>query len=263
MRERIERCGGSVFLDSDAVRIQRTGDSIDGIVVRRNEDQDLIQGNAFLSSIPLIEFIEKLDPPAPSEILAAARMLKYRDFLVVCLVVGQEHLFSDQWIYVHDPTVRVARIQNFKNWSTDMVPDTSKTCLGLEYFCSKGDDLWNSDDKELIALAKRELDQIGIANSATIEDGRVYRLAKAYPVYDSNYAHAMSILKKFLDGFKNFYPIGRGGLHRYDNQDHAMLTGILAARNLLLQEKNDIWNVNADTYYHEVGLVALGGDPKA
>jgi hypothetical protein len=200
--------------------------------------------------MPISEFIKKLDP-VPAEVLEAANQLNYRDFLTVCLIVNKQELFPDNWIYIHSPEVQVGRIQNFKNWSEDMVPDRSKTSLGLEYFCTEGDALWNMPDTELIELAKRELERIGLARADEIMDGSVFRVPKAYPVYDSAYAEYLQIIRDFVGTLENFQTIGRNGLHRYNNQDHSMITGTLAVRNLIFGEKNDLWNVNADAEYHE------------
>jgi hypothetical protein len=184
-------------------------------------------------------------------VLDAARALHYRDFLTVCLIVNRARLFPDNWIYVHDPSVKVGRIQNYGNWSPAMVPDGTKTGLGLEYFCAEGDALWRTPDPELIALGAREVEAIGLARASDVEDGCVVRVPKAYPVYDRTYREQLDVLREFLAGFANLQTIGRNGLHRYDNQDHAMLTGMLAARNVVLGERNDVWGINADPEYHE------------
>jgi protoporphyrinogen oxidase len=251
VQEEIERRNGRVQLNSDVVQINRTGNRIDSIVISDSGDQKTIQGTHFISSMPLTDFVKRLKPEPHSEVLKAAEGLKYRDFLTVCLIVGKPELFPDNWIYVHDPAVRVGRIQNFKNWSPDMVPDLSKTSLGLEYFCTEGDELWNMQDGDLIELGKREVQRIGLANYSDIESGCVFRVPKSYPVYDSDYRESLATLKTFVSSFDNFQTIGRNGLHRYNNQDHAMLTGMLAVRNLALGEQNDLWSVNADQEYHE------------
>jgi hypothetical protein len=183
--------------------------------------------------------------------LAAANQLSYRDFLTVCLIVRRESLFEDNWIYIHEPNVKVGRIQNFKNWSPDMTPDPSTTSLGLEYFCNEGDEFWNMADADLIELGKRELEQIGLARSADVVDGAVFRVEKAYPVYDSTFRAHLSIIREFVDSFANFQTIGRNGLHRYNNQDHAILTGLYAVRNALLGQHNNLWVVNAEDEYNE------------
>ncbi|MGE5304043.1 MAG: NAD(P)/FAD-dependent oxidoreductase [Alphaproteobacteria bacterium] len=251
VKEAIEARNGRVQLNSEVVAINRSGNRIDSIVISNNGDQKTIPGTHFISSMPLTDFVKRLKPEAPSEVFKAAEQLKYRDFLTVCLIVNKPQLFPDNWIYVHDPAVKVGRIQNFKNWSPDMVPDLSKTSLGLEYFCTEGDELWNMQDADLIELGKREVQRIGLANYCDIESGCVFRVPKSYPVYDSGYRNSLGTLKKFASSFENFQTIGRNGLHRYNNQDHAMLTGLLAVRNLAFGEQNDLWSVNTDQEYHE------------
>ncbi|MBI2821633.1 MAG: hypothetical protein HYX74_05360, partial [Acidobacteria bacterium] len=171
--------------------------------------------------------------------------------------VNRRDLFPDNWIYIHDPDVRMGRIQNFKNWSPDMVPDLTKTCLGLEYFCFEGDDLWSMSDQELIALGKKELAILGLAGLSEIEDGAVVRMHKAYPVYDSTYAESLRVVQRFLRGIENLQLVGRNGMHRYNNQDHSMLTAMLAAKNVL-GGNYDLWAVNADQEYHEEVTEARG-----
>src|SRR4029079_17889956 len=141
------------------------------------------------------ELIQKLSPPAPENVQHAANQLSYRDFITVALIVNQKELFPDNWIYIHDPEVKVGRIQNFKNWSPEMVPDPDKTCLGLEYFCFEGDGLWNMPDQELIQLAKQEMEILGLVRSADVEDGTVVRMQKAYPVYDSTYKESLEVIR--------------------------------------------------------------------
>ena len=251
LSEGIERYNGRVSLSSDVVKIIRDGRRIESVMVANNGSQEVISGSSFISSMPVTEFIKKLHPEPPEEVLTAATKLKYRDFLTVCLIVNKPHLFPDNWIYVHDPAVRVGRIQNFKNWSPDMVPDQEKTSLGLEYFCSEGDELWTMSDTELVELGKREVERIGLASSNDVEDGCVIRVPKSYPIYDSDYRDGLETIKKFVDGLENFQTVGRNGLHRYNNQDHAMLTGMLAVRNVVFGERNDLWSVNTDQEYIE------------
>ncbi len=247
----IENRRGTVRLNSDVVRIRRNGKRIEGIAIRSGDGEEEIVGTDYISSMPVTEFIKKLDPPAPPEVLDSAGKLTYRDFLTVCLIIDKEELFPDNWIYIHEPGVQVGRIQNFKNWSPDMVPDQSKTSLGLEYFCTEGDDLWTRPDDQLIEQAKQEVERIGLAQYKDCEDGCVVRVPKAYPVYDADYRNYLAVVRDFVNLFENFQTVGRNGLHRYNNQDHAMLTGIYAVRNLVLGEKNDLWDVNTDQEYHE------------
>jgi protoporphyrinogen oxidase len=207
--------------------------------------------------MPLRHLIAALDPPPPAPVTQAAGQLKYRDFLTVALILDRADVFPDNWIYVHDESVRVGRIQNFKNWSPEMVPNDSQTCLGLEYFCFEGDGLWSLSDRELVALGTRELEAVGLASGDLVVDGAVVRMPKAYPVYDEGYEDALAIVRDYLEGFDNLQVIGRNGMHKYNNQDHSMLTAILAVRNLC-GEQFDIWAVNADDEYHEE---QRGGEP--
>ena len=251
VKTEIERREGVVRMNSDVVRINRTGNRIEGVVVRHDGAEELIRGTDFISSMPVTEFIKALDPPPPPAVLSAAARLSYRDFLTVVLIVDKPHIFEDNWIYIHDPSVHVGRIQNFKNWSPDMVPDPTKTSLGLEYFCTEGDAVWTMADADLIEMGRREIDRIGLARSEDVVDGCVVRVEKAYPVYDSDYREYLGVVRQFIDGLENCQTIGRNGLHRYNNQDHAMLTGMLAVRNLALGQQNDLWSVNTDQEYHE------------
>lgn len=250
-KSEIERRRGVVRLNSEVVKIERLGNRIESVTVSSNgSGREIIRGTDFISSMPIAEFIKKLDP-VPDEILQAAENLMYRDFLTVCLIVNKANLFPDNWIYIHSPEVKVGRIQNFKNWSPDMVPDPSKTSLGLEYFCTEGDELWTMPNAELIEQAKREVERIGLARCEDVEDGCVFRVPKAYPVYNGSYRQYLDVVKEFLHGLENFQTIGRNGLHRYNNMDHSMVTGLLAVRNVLEGEKNDVWSVNTDQEYHE------------
>ena len=206
-----------------------------------------------ISSMPVRELIETLSPVPSDELLAAARNLHYRDFLTVALVVRKPDLFPDNWIYVHDKDVQLGRIQNFTSWSPEMVPDPSTTsCLGLEYFCFEGDGLWNTPDHDLIELGKRELQTLGLVDPADIVDGAVVRMPKAYPVYDGGYDAAIRQVREFLPRLPNLQLTGRNGMHRYNNQDHSMLTAMLAARNIL-GARFDLWQINVDQEYHEEG----------
>ena len=197
VKDRIESRGGEVRINTGVIRIHRNGNYRERRC-RCNGHQEIIRGTHFVSSMPVTEFI-KLDPAPPAQVLNAAEKLKYRDFLTVCLIVDKPDLFPDNWIYVHDPDVKVGRIQNFKNWSLDMVPDPTKTSLGLEYFCTERDALWKMSDDDLISLGKRELDRIGLASASDIEDGCVFRVPKAYPIYDSEYRDYLAIMKNLLE----------------------------------------------------------------
>jgi protoporphyrinogen oxidase len=250
-RREIESRGGVVKLGCDVVEVAVDRGRVVGVAVQTDGKTECIPADHVISSMPVTDFIKKISPPVPKLVAQAASQLKYRDFLTVCLIVDRAELFADNWIYIHEPEVSVGRIQNFKNWSPMMVPDQSKTSLGLEYFCNEGDRLWNTSDSELVELGKRELEKIGLVEAGMVVDGCVFRVPKSYPVYDSDYRECLATLKAFVAGLVNFQTVGRNGLHRYNNQDHAMLTGLYAARNLALGETNDLWNVNVDDEYHE------------
>jgi protoporphyrinogen oxidase len=196
-----------------------------------------------------------LRPRLSDAALRAASSLKYRDFVTVALILKESNLFSDNWIYIHDPSVKMGRVQNFKSWSPEMVPDPSLCCYGLEYFCFEGDGLWNSTDDQLIDLGRRELEQVGLAKPGDVLDGCVIRQPKAYPVYDEDYARHVETLRRELEErFPTLHLVGRNGMHKYNNQDHAMMTAMLCVRNILAGERTyDLWQVNQDAEYHESG----------
>jgi protoporphyrinogen oxidase len=192
--------------------------------------------------------------PVPAS-LPQAMDLGYRDFLTVALMIRSEDLFPDNWIYIHDDRVQVGRIQNFRSWSPEMVPDESLACVGLEYFCFEGDGLWSSSNEDLIALATKELAQLGLCDPAQVVGGAVVRQEKAYPVYDDAYAANVAAVRDELEGrYPTLHFVGRNGMHRYNNQDHAMMTAMLTARNIAAgARRHDVWQVNEDAEYHEAG----------
>lgn len=207
-----------------------------------------------ISSAPMAALIPAIRPRLPKNVINAATSLHYRDFLTVVLICKDEDAFSDNWIYVHDPSVKVGRIQNFKSWSPYMVPNATTSCYGLEYFCFEGDGLWTSTDAELIELAKKEIEQIGLANPVAILDGYVVRQPKAYPVYDQLYKQHVETIKQEVKRISGLYLTGRNGMHKYNNQDHSMMTAMLAAKNIISgKELFDLWAVNEDAEYHESG----------
>jgi protoporphyrinogen oxidase len=205
-----------------------------------------------VSSAPMRELVEKLTPRPLS--LLHARALRYRDFLTVALMVKKPDLFPDNWIYIHDPSVKVGRVQNFRSWSPEMVP-VGMSCLGLEYFCFEGDGLWTAEDRDLVALAKEEIGKIGLISGTDVVDACVVRQPKAYPVYDENYRHNIAMIRLELEkNYPTLHLVGRNGMHKYNNQDHAMMTAMLTARNILAGARlYDIWAVNEDAEYHEAG----------
>ena len=250
-QEKVESQGSPVLMETQVTRVEREGNRIKSITVLQADKTIQITGADFISTMPVTALLHRMDPQPPEHVLEAARGLKYRDFLIVSLIIDEKDLFPDNWIYIHSPEFKVGRIQNFKNWSPAMVPDASYTCLGMEYFCSQGDELWEMSDSKLIELASREVVNLGlVSNINKIEDGTVIRQYKAYPVYDGEYQKHLKVIQTYLEGFENLQTVGRNGMHRYNNQDHSMLTGMLAVKNIL-GENHDLWNVNTERSYHE------------
>jgi protoporphyrinogen oxidase len=214
-----------------------------------------LHANHVISSAPMRQLVNGITPRVPDSVLHAANSLRYRDFLTVVLMLKDRNAFDDNWIYIHDPSVKVGRVQNFKSWSPEMVPDPAMTCYGLEYFCFEGDGLWTASDAELIERGKQELAKIGLGQPEDVVDGCVVRQPKAYPVYDDDYATHVGAIRAELDAnYPNLHLVGRNGMHKYNNQDHAMMTAMLCAKNILAGAPlYDLWEVNQDAEYHEAG----------
>jgi len=246
----IEKNGGQVRLGAEVVKILWSGNKVEAVEVSTEGQTEVVEGTHFISSMPMRELIQRLEPAAPWGAVKGAMDLKYRDFLTVAVIVNRRDVLPDNWLYIHDDEAKVGRIQNFKNWSPEMVPDSNKTCLGLEYFCFVGDGLWTMSDQELIELAKKDLEKLGLVRASEVEDGTVVRMPKAYPIYDSTYAESVKSVRRFLNSLKNLQSVGRNGMHKYNNQDHSMLTAMLAVENILGANHN-IWRVNSDQEYHE------------
>lgn len=249
-RDRIRGLGGQVLMRHEVTAVETKDDRVIAVRVATPDGEKRIAGEHFISTMPIRNLVRSLHPPVAKAVADAGNGLNYRDFLTVALIIDKEDLFPDNWIYIHTPGVRVGRIQNFNNWSKAMVPEAGKTCLGLEYFCFEGDGLWTSDDRELIALGTRELESLGLASAADVRDGTVVRMPKAYPVYDSMYAEHLAVVREHIDGLQNFHTVGRNGMHKYNNQDHSMLTAMMAIANMR-GAAHDVWSVNTDYEYHE------------
>jgi len=248
-RDLVRAEGGEVRLESPVTAVEHARGAAHTVVLASGER---LPASAVISSMPMPELVRAMDPPAPARVLEAADGLSFRDFLTVALVVPESAGFPDNWIYIHEPGVRVGRVQNFGSWSPELVKD-GFTCLGLEYFVSEGDDLWESSDEDLIALGKAELAQIGLVVADAIEAaGYVVRVPKAYPVYDEGYAEKVDVLRAWLaQTAPNVHPVGRNGMHRYNNQDHSMLTAMLSVQNIVAGTTHDVWTVNVEEDYHE------------
>ncbi|GAX60453.1 protoporphyrinogen oxidase [Candidatus Scalindua japonica] len=254
--EYVQKKGTQVCRNTKVVGILCNNYKIDSIEVRQNGQNRLIHGSHFISSLPLRELIQIFKPSVPEKILNASNQLNYRDFITIVLIVNKRNIFNDNWIYIHDQDVKLSRIQNFKNWSPYMVPDKNKTCLGLEYFCFEEDELWATSDQDLFELGKRELEALGLAQGCDVEDHTVFRMPKAYPVYDSKYRNALKIIRQFLSKIDNIQVVGRNGMHKYNNQDHSMLTAMYAVENILGKNHN-LWEVNESQEYHEKDKIGM------
>jgi protoporphyrinogen oxidase len=247
MADEIIAAGGEVRLNAPVTRLEIAGGRIAAI----EAGDDRVEPSQVISSLPLRATVGMAGPAAPSPVRQAAQGLRYRDFLTVALVIDGEDLFPDNWIYIHEPDVRVGRIQNYKSWSPWMVPDQSKACVGLEYFCFAGDDLWTMSDDDLVELAKSELAKLGLVDPSRVERGYAVRVPKAYPMYDVDYAPRVAEIRTWLETIPNLQQVGRNGLHRYNNSDHSMLTAMRAVENIMDGTAHDLWAVNADSVYHE------------
>ncbi len=248
--DKIREMGGEVHLEHHVDGLILNDGEVASVRVRTANGEHSIDCDHVVSTMPLRALARSFEPPAPAGVLEAADGLRYRDFLVVALILEGDALFPDNWIYVHTPGVKVGRIQNFNNWSQAMVPEAGKTCLGLEYFCFEGDGLWSADDDELIDRARRELGELGVAGDAPVIDGTVIRMPKAYPIYDAVYSDCVDGIRAFIDPIPNLHTVGRNGMHKYNNADHSMLTAMMALWNMQ-GAGHDLWAVNTDFEYHE------------
>jgi protoporphyrinogen oxidase len=255
-RDRVQALGNEVLMGHYASAIECEDDPIGGtrrvraVVATTADGERRFPADHVISTMPVRSLVRVLSPAPPDEVRAAAEGLRYRDFIVVALILQREDLFPDNWIYIHTPGVQVGRIQNFNNWSRAMVPDPGRTCLGMEYFCFKGDGLWEAPDSELVAQAARELEALGLASARDVVDGTVIRMPKAYPIYDAAYREHLDGVRRFIDPIPNLHTVGRNGMHKYNNQDHSMLTAMMAVWNMQ-GASHDIWSVNTDFEYHE------------
>ena len=251
---RVEERGIPVHLNQRCVSIEHSDGRIRSIVLRQNGDVFEHAVDSVVSSIPLSDLVLQLDPPAPPEVQAAARALRYRDLVLVALMTTEAEPFPDNWIYLHDPETRAGRVQNYGAWSPSMVkPGT--TCLGVEYFCFRDDEVWEMSDEQAVELATRELAAIGLIDPAKVVDGVKVLVPKAYPMYDVHYEGAVAMIRAYLERFENLQTCGRNGLHRYNNQDHSMWTALLATLNVLDGAEHDVWSVNTESDYLEEGRV--------
>jgi protoporphyrinogen oxidase len=260
--EKVVGLGGEVRMETSATTVHVEDGRAVAVTVDHRGSVERVEASHVISSMPFTALARVVEPPVPAAVLAAANALTYRDFLTVALVVPEERGFPDNWIYIHAPDVEVGRIQNFGSWSPYLVKD-GRTCLGMEYFVFEGDELWTMSDEDLVALGTRELAHIGLVDPADVEAGYVVRMPKAYPVYDDAYRHNVEVIRRwFEEHAPNVHPVGRNGMHKYNNQDHSMYTAMLTVENIH-GEHHDIWSVNVEEEYHETsdGRSGSGSTP--
>jgi protoporphyrinogen oxidase len=245
--KKLEEKNHKILLSSKVVEINKENDTYKVKI----DSGEVFEAKNILSSMPLAHLPKTIKPIPNNNVLESGQNLKFRDFLSVALVIDEKDAFPDNWIYIHDPGVKVGRVQNYGSWSPYLVKE-GKTCLGLEYFVNIGDELWSMEDEKLIDLGIKELEKLSLIKTNSTLEGYVVRMPKAYPVYDLDYSKNIDTIEKWLSNdHKNIYPIGRNGMHRYNNQDHSMMTAVLSVRNIILGEKNNIWKVNVEEDYHE------------
>jgi protoporphyrinogen oxidase len=257
--ELVEKDGNRVALGSRVVAIHHEGGVATSVDYETAGGVVSVPAAHVISSMPLPHLLKAMDPPIADEVRSAADDIRFRDHMTIALVVPMEYSFPDNWIYVHDAAVKLGRIQNFGSWSPFMVKE-GRTCLGLEYFVFDGDDLWESSDEDLIELGKRELATLGLVDPTKVEAGYVVRMPKAYPTYDDRYRDNVDTMRKWLaEHARNVHPVGRNGMHKYNNQDHSMYTAMLTVENIVMHTAHDVWSVNVEAEYHEE-VADAGGD---
>jgi protoporphyrinogen oxidase len=258
--DQIRQQGGEILLGWRATRLFVEGDAITAVeAVSDNGQRRRFAADYVFSTMPVRELIDAMDTPIPSEVREVSDGLQYRDFITVGLLVDQLMVreadggpLKDNWIYIQEPDVLVGRLQIFNNWSPYLVADPSKTWIGLEYFCYQTDALWKMADEDLKKFAIAEVEKIGILRAGDVTDAHVVRVPKTYPAYFGTYDR-FHVIREFLDRFYNLYLVGRNGMHKYNNQDHSMLTAMTAVDNILagIRDKDNVWSINTEMEYHE------------
>jgi protoporphyrinogen oxidase len=249
-QELVEAQGSTVHMRTRVSKIHHDSGKAVAVSATSEAGTERFPASHVISSMPITELVKIMDPAPPADVVAAADGLTYRDFLTVALVVPEEAGFQDNWIYVHSAEAKVGRIQNFGQWSPHMVKD-GRTCLGLEYFVFEGDELWTASDEKLVEMGTHELEQLGLVKPGSVEAGYVVRMPKAYPMYDGGYKARVDTLRAWLEAnTPNVFPVGRNGMHKYNNQDHSMYTAMLVVENIF-GASHDVWAVNVEQEYHE------------
>lgn len=257
--KKIELKGGKIYFNRNAIEIAAKENKIISVNFKNTETGavEYQTGDLFFSTMPVKDLINAFQPPAPQNIHIIANGLQYRDFITVGLLVkkmqtGGGKMIADNWIYIQEKEVKIGRLQIFNNWSPALVANPENVWLGLEYFCNEGDELWNTPDDEFKTFAARELERIGMIDTGDVLDSTVIRVRKTYPSYTGSYDQ-IAILTHYTDTFENLFLIGRNGMHKYNNQDHSMLTAMTAVDNIIegRKDKSNIWSINTEEEYHE------------
>ncbi len=246
----LRRKGATIKLNAEVVKIHRRRNTIVSVDVRQNGSLKKVPVDMLFSSMPLNLFIQRLTPPPPKSVLASAKKLYFRDHITVNMSIEGTALFPDNWIYVHSPEVKMARISNYNNFSKKMSSSRETSSISVEYFAFQGDSLWRLSDKDIIKLATEEMKTVGLLKGK-LRDAFVVRETESYPTYYVGHKKHFERIKKYVSQFSNFYTIGRGGMYRYNNMDHAIYSGFLAARNLNNKDKHNVWNINEDAIFVE------------
>jgi protoporphyrinogen oxidase len=242
MADHVRKRGGRIFLKTKVKRVVVKDGTAEGVEL---EDGTVKNYDAIISTMPLTNLANTIDK-VPSAIKESLAKLKFRNTILVYLLVDGEGLFTDQWLYVHSPELLVGRITNFRNWLPDLYGDSKKTILALELWCNSDDEIWNYPDEKLIEIATSDLKKTGLAGLKAVNEGFVYRVPRCYPVYSKGYMEALLPVQEYLSGIENLYPIGRYGSFKYNNQDHSILMGMLAARKIDGERDIDLWEINTD-----------------
>jgi len=244
--------GGSILMGRNVSKLFVEDNRITKIEAEHQEQTETYQADLILSTMPYNELAQKIFPALPDDALYATQQLKYRDFVTVALVIDKPFISKDTWVYTHDEGLKPIRFQNFRNWSPYMVPNDEQTVIGLEYTCDYQDEFWSMSDDDLLEQGIQDFLHLGFAQRNEISDGCVVKLRNVYPVYQTGYQDHVNCLRQYLDPITNLHPFGRGGIHRYNNTDHSMMTAILTVKNILANNKQfDVFMVNQDAAYHE------------
>ncbi len=259
--QRIQHLGGRILTHWSVDGIEHQGDIVTSILARNSETGELqrFEADYFFSTMPVKEFVAQMNPPAPAIVREIANGLIYRDFITVGVLCdgiklreASGELVRDNWIYIQEPDVLVGRLQIFNNWSPSMVADPLHIWIGLEYFCNEGDSLWMRSDEQIIDLAKSELAAMNIVDPQNVVDATVIRMLKTYPAYFGSYDRFPEVIS-WANTFENLFLIGRNGMHKYNNQDHSMLTAMTAVDNIIggVRSRDNLWALNTEQEYHE------------